>query len=121
MDIAVVREIEGTGSIFENLFVDSHRRELGFDEVEHPLIPDTEFVAQDVGSVRPEVVLPAAVVVHLHGLRATREVGNDRLHRLIAGQFAAAHLVGDLAGERVQFVTRKRQCGLSDRRGFLRC
>ena len=57
MDIAVVREIEGTGSIFENLFVDSHRRELGFDEVEHPLIPDTEFVAQDVGSVRPEGVL----------------------------------------------------------------
>jgi hypothetical protein len=120
VDIAVVCEIEGTGSVLENLFVDSHRRELSFHEVEHPLIPDTEFVAQDVRSLRPEVILPAAVVVHLHRLRGTREVGDDRLGCPIAGEFAAAHLVCDVAGEWVQFVAGKRQCGLSDRRGFLR-
>ncbi|WP_286199381.1 hypothetical protein [Mycobacterium sp. ELW1] len=120
MEITVVCEIEGTGSVLENLFVDAHRRELRFHEVEHPLIADTEFVAQDAGSVRPEVILPAAVVVHLHRLRAAREVSDYRLGCLIAGEFTAAHLVCDVAGEGVQFVAGKRQCGLSDRRGFLR-
>ncbi len=45
MCIAVVREIEGTGTVFEYGFCNAYRRKLRFDEVEHPLVANPELVS----------------------------------------------------------------------------
>lgn len=75
-------------------------------------------VAKNVRGVRPEVVFPTLVFVHLRRLGG--DTSKDRLYRLVCGQLTAAHHVGQFSGEKIDAVAREAQGGFRQRSGFLR-
>jgi hypothetical protein len=100
------------------MFSDTQRRQLRFDEIEHPLIPDTQLVAQDVRTMRPEIILPAPVVIRYVCCGASTNwamIACAASSPLISPR---PHLVSQVAGDRVHLMAGKRQGGLRNRGGI---